>query len=541
MNLLLTLFTAGATSLLIVPLMMRLAPRLGMVDEPSARKVHQQPIPRVGGWGIVFGVLVAVLAWAPLNPLVLSYVFGVVVLFAFGAWDDRKELGHYSKFLGQLLAVIPVVCFSGLYVSRFPFLDAGAIPVWGAMVFTIFALIGMTNAINHSDGLDGLAGGESVLSLVAIGFLAYMGDGDLTVLIAVAMIGGVFGFLRYNTHPAVVFMGDSGSQAIGFSLGILALLLTQRVDPALSPSVVVLLLGLPIADILFVFYRRIVEGNNWFEATRNHVHHRLMERGFRHYEAVVVIYSIQIAFVSSGLMLRYQSDWLIAAAYLGGCVVVFGWLSWAERANWKITRSTPVAVPRSSGLRRREDFLLVEAPRRFLELGVPAYLIVASLALADVSFEFGVGAGVLMLFLGSILAADRDPRGVTGRVLLFCAGASVVYLSFTQRSILVDWIPLAQPIFFVALATAVLMAIRFNPGRRTQEFKTTAMDYLIVLVVVITPIAAGRALDASGFLAAMLVLLYGLELMISERRQRQSVIGPACLAALLIIAFKGLV
>ena len=538
MELLLTLFTAGATSLAIVPLMMRLAPHLGMVDVPNARKVHQQPVPRVGGWGIVFGVLAAVLAWAPLDPLVLSYVFGVAVLFAFGAWDDRKELGHYAKFLGQFVAVLPVVVWAGLYVSRFPFVGPATIPVWAAMGFTVFALVGMANAINHSDGLDGLAGGESVLSLVAIGFLAYLAGGNVTVLIAVAVMGGVFGFLRYNTHPAVVFMGDSGSQAIGFSLGVLALLLTQRVDASLSPSVVALLLGLPIADILYVFYRRIREGNNWFRATKNHVHHRLIERGFTHYEAVVIIYSIQILFVSSGLLLRHASDWLIAGVYLAVCGAVFGSLYVAERLDWKVRRDAAAATPRWLARLKRRDALLVEAPRRFLELAIPAYLIVASLSLGKVPVELGLGAVALLVLLVVDLLVGKNTRSISRRAILFCIGALIVYLSFVRAVPASAWMSVALPVFFVMLGTAMVVAIRFNPGRRKEEFRITAMDYLIVLIVFITPIAAGRALNASGFLAAMLVLLYGLELMISERRQRREIVSVASLAAAAMVALK---
>src|SRR5262245_16098950 len=173
---LLALLTAVATSLAIVPLMMRIAPLLGMVDVPSARKVHQVPIPRVGGWGIVIGALAAVLLWVPLDPLVICYLFGVVVLFVFGAWDDRRELGHYPKFIGQVLAATPVVLFAGLYVQDFPFLGDDVVPPAVAMAFSVFALVGMANAVNHSDGLDGLAGGEATLSLVAIAFLAYLAD-----------------------------------------------------------------------------------------------------------------------------------------------------------------------------------------------------------------------------------------------------------------------------------------------------------------------------------------------------------------------------
>lgn len=541
MDLLLTLFTAGAASLAIVPLMMRLAPQLGMVDEPNSRKVHVQPIPRVGGWGIVVGALAAILVWAPLDRFVASYVFGVVVLFVFGAWDDRKELGHYTKFIGQVVAVTPVVFFAGLYVDRFPFVGADVIPPWAAMSFTAFALIGMANAINHSDGLDGLAGGESVLSLVAIGFLAYLANDSLAVLIAFAVIGGVFGFLRYNTHPAVVFMGDSGSQVIGFSLGVLAVLLTQRADSTLSPAVVVLLLGLPIADILFVFHRRIREGRNWFLATKNHVHHRLMDRGFTHNESVLIIYSIQIAFVASGLLLRRGSDWLIAGVYFGGCGALFLWLGWAERRGWKVPRAKArQALPWLVGQRRR-DLFLVEAPRRFFELSVPAYLLLASLGTTSVPRGIGIGAAVIAVFLATNLVAVRDTRALSRRAALFCVGALVVYSGFVYPSETFNWMGAVQRAFFGVLAAALLTAIRFNPGRREVEFRATAMDYLISFVVVIALLTVGETFKASvSFVISLLILLYVLELMISERRQRRQFVGTASLLATVILAFKGL-
>src|SRR6476659_158419 len=144
------LFTAGLASLAIVPLMIRLAPRLGMVDQPAARKVHSYPIPRVGVWGIAAGVVSAILVWAPEDPIIVVYVWSIVVLFVFGAWDDRRELGHYVKFAGQALAVLPIVVLAGLYITRFPFIEDASVSTGVAMAFSVFALIGMTNAINHS-------------------------------------------------------------------------------------------------------------------------------------------------------------------------------------------------------------------------------------------------------------------------------------------------------------------------------------------------------------------------------------------------------
>jgi UDP-GlcNAc:undecaprenyl-phosphate GlcNAc-1-phosphate transferase len=404
--------------------------------------------------------------------------------------------------------------------------------------------MGMTNAMNHSDGLDGLAGGEAILSLVAIGFLAFLSDGSVAVLIAVAVIGGVFGFLRYNTHPAAVFMGDSGSQVIGFSLGVLAVLLTQRVDTTLSPAVVVLLLGLPIADILYVFYRRIREGRNWFRATKNHVHHRLMERRFLHPEAVVIIYAVQISFVASGLLLRHASDWLLAGIYLGGCTVVFGGLFLAEKYGWYApAKGEERGNWRWLGRGKRKQFVLVALPRRFLEIVIPAYLVIAAATVGHVPEYSARIAFGLLCALGATLITVSDARSVVRRALLFCVGGLVVHLSLGQAAASLTLVEIAERAFFGVAAAAVLVAIRYSPGRRgLTEFRTTSMDYLIVLVMIVALLATGPIFDASiASLGALFVMLYAMELLITERRRGWLVLEPAAVAALLIVAVRGFV
>ena len=193
-------------------------------------------------------------------------------------------------------------------------------------LFTVVAMVGVINAINHSDGLDGLAGGESLLSLGAIAYLAYQADDVSAALIALATMGGVFGFLRFNSHPARVFMGDGGSQFLGFTLAFLVAYLLEVSNPALSPALPALLLGLPVVDILSVLVRRLRGGMNLFKATKNHVHHRLLERGFYHYESVMVIYSVQVTLVLAGVLLPYESDALIIGFYLLVCGMLFVWL-----------------------------------------------------------------------------------------------------------------------------------------------------------------------------------------------------------------------
>ncbi|RRQ21637.1 glycosyltransferase family 4 protein [Thiohalobacter thiocyanaticus] len=312
-NHLLILVAAMVISMTLIPIMVRLAPVLGMVDKPDPRKVHTTPIPRVGGVGIVIGTLVPLLVWLQVDALLASYLVGALILLLFGAWDDAKELGHYVKFIGQFAAVIGVVYWGDLYVTQLPLLGHDALSESAGKVFTVIAMVGMINAMNHSDGLDGLAGGESLISLLAIIYLAFQAGGGLAVVIAVATIGGVFGFLRFNSHPARVFMGDGGSQFLGFTLGFLAVYLMTRVNPALSPALPLLFLGLPIVDILAVFAQRIYHGMNWFRATKNHIHHRLLELGFEHHESVITIYAIQALLVLLAVVLPYEHDLLIIA------------------------------------------------------------------------------------------------------------------------------------------------------------------------------------------------------------------------------------
>ncbi|MGI9301481.1 MAG: glycosyltransferase family 4 protein, partial [Gammaproteobacteria bacterium] len=252
MNPVLVLFASMLICMLVIPLMHRLAPYLRMLDEPGERKVHQQPIARVGGFGIVLGAAAPLLLWLTTHPALVWFLFGAAVLLVFGAVDDRYNISHYYKFIGQLIAVVPLVTLGDVYIDRLPLLAGVEVAPWIGQALTVFAIVGMINAMNHSDGLDGLAGGEALLSLIAMCFLAYafLGSvgptpiagmdsavvtGVVALVLGTAAIGGVLGFLRYNTHPARVFMGDTGSQFLGFSVGFIAVLMVTRVDRDLSP------------------------------------------------------------------------------------------------------------------------------------------------------------------------------------------------------------------------------------------------------------------------------------------------------------------
>lgn len=529
---------AVGASMLLIPVIGRLAPRLGLLDQPDARKVHKAPVPRVGGWGITLGIVLPLLIALPLDPASRSLVIGVLVLFAFGVWDDACCLGHWTKFAGQIGAVSVVVWYGDVWVSRLPF-DVILDPIAGK-AFTTFALVGAVNAINHSDGLDGLAGGETVLSLIAIAVLGYVVADVLVVGVALATIGGILGFLRYNSHPARVFMGDAGSQVLGFTLGFLVVYLTQVTHTALGAALPLLLLGLPIVDILAVLYQRMRARGNWFTATRNHVHHRLLELGFDHYETVVVIYTIQACFVVSAVLLRYESDVTILATYAGLVVSTFAALIGAERRGWRPPRNFNTPFGFAALLRRlRDGPWLRDVPLAAISVLVPSFLLLGPLRVATVPGDFAIMAGVLAAVIAVEMLRAPAVGSVVGRASIYATAIFSAYLLIDYSAPAQAPLALAVLLALGVLAIATLVYVRFASAR--HEFGTTPTDYLIVVGVVALTVFGGVDAESRSLVelvAYATVLLYACEVVITVAR-RLHLLQASTLVALTIMVVRG--
>ncbi|MGH9563508.1 MAG: MraY family glycosyltransferase [Terracidiphilus sp.] len=266
-----------------LPLFGRLATKWGIVDRPGVRKVHAAPIARIGGLAMAVGVLVAALIVIPLGPHERYFLAAAMVLTLFGVADDRFDLDYRLKLLGQLLAVLLVVWGAEIQIHWITLDERVMLPPWLSLPLTVLFLIGVTNAINLADGLDGLAGGTTFLCLGALAMLAHSGGQSVCAALAFAFAGAVLGFLRFNTFPASVFMGDAGSQLLGFTVGVLSLRATQSGQSLVSAATPILLLALPILDTLSVMVQRIVEGRSPFSPDKNHIHHKLLKLGFDHH------------------------------------------------------------------------------------------------------------------------------------------------------------------------------------------------------------------------------------------------------------------
>ncbi|MEM7565076.1 MAG: MraY family glycosyltransferase, partial [Pseudomonadota bacterium] len=202
----------------LVPLLTRLAGPLGLLDQPGPRKIHQHAVPRVGGIAITIGVVVSILIWVPLRAEIQAYVLSASIIFLFGLADDRLGLDYRIKLTGQILGACVFIFAADLQITRLPFFFDGEMPGWAGLPLTLLVIVGVTNAVNMSDGMDGLAGGNSLLAACALGYLIYLGGDKQITLLALSVIGATLGFLRYNTYPARIFMGDAGSQFLGFSV-----------------------------------------------------------------------------------------------------------------------------------------------------------------------------------------------------------------------------------------------------------------------------------------------------------------------------------
>jgi UDP-GlcNAc:undecaprenyl-phosphate GlcNAc-1-phosphate transferase len=508
-------------TMLLIPPLMRSAHRLQIVDMPNERKVHTAAVPRIGGIAMVAGAVFPIVVWMNADATVSSLLWGMAIIFVFGIWDDRKDLDYRIKFFGQTLAVLVVVISGDVVITTLPFIEAQPIPGYIAYPITVIFLLGVTNAINLADGLDGLAGGTTLLSLGAIALLAYLeGSADL-LLISVAILGSLLGFLRFNTHPARVFMGDGGSQFLGFSAGVLALLLTQRENAPISAALPLLLLGLPILDTAMVMVQRIREGRSPFSPDKNHIHHRLLALGFTHYEAVFSIYVAQSALVLTAYSMRYESDASVMAVFLLFCAGVIAWFRYSALTGWRFRGTSDMATPSFIGSALRwlhagaEGKITLWASMA-ASIMVAGYFTLVGITVTEVSWDVGMLAA--LLFSAQVLwfAVSRNrPFSWFERSCVYILCAVAGYLSSTGDGIAILH-PSAEMAFFMALAATVVIGFRFSMDR---AFMINTLDFLVIFAVFTVPNLQGQILSINNvgtFLAKLIVLFYAIELILTK-------------------------
>jgi len=322
------LLIAALVTLITTPVVKNLAYKFGAVDVPKdARRMHSHPIPRMGGLAIYLGFMLSTILFLPLEEQVRGMLLGATILVILGIFDDIYALPAKPKFFIQIVAAL-IAVLNGNVITHLsnPNLFSSN-PYWSLGVLSIpisvLWIVGITNAVNLIDGLDGLACGVSTISSMTMLVIALtLTDGPVAILMA-ALSGACLGFLPYNLNPAKIFMGDTGSTFLGFILAIASIQGLFKIYTIISFAVPFLMLGLPIFDTCFAILRRVAHGQSPMSADRKHIHHRLIDMGFSQKQAVAVLYIISAILGLSAVVLTTEGVgkamlFLIALCIAGG-------------------------------------------------------------------------------------------------------------------------------------------------------------------------------------------------------------------------------
>ena len=310
---LLPLVVALVISFLSTPIVKSFAYNLGAIDVPKdERRMHKVPIPRMGGLAIFLGFIISVLLFVEVDDQMKGILLGSVIIVVMGIIDDITPLRASLKFVIQILAaLIPVyygvqiTCISNPNLfSDNPYWNFG----WLSIPITVIWIVGLTNAVNLIDGLDGLAIGVSSISALTMLAIAILVAEPQVAVIMAALVGACIGFMPYNMNPAKIFMGDTGSTFLGYILACITIQGLFKFYAVISFVVPFLILGLPIFDTMFAIIRRISHGQNPMAPDRSHVHHRLIDMGLNQKQAVAVLYVISAILGLSAVVLATSGE-----------------------------------------------------------------------------------------------------------------------------------------------------------------------------------------------------------------------------------------
>ena len=318
------------TTLLVTPLIIRLAYKLNAVDQPNNRKIHNGSKPTLGGLAIFIGVVAGFIYLQPVHEQMMAIIIGACIMIITGIIDDLFDLRPIYKLFGQIAAA-SVVVSSGLIIDKLtiPFIGTVFLGSFG-IVITIFWIVGAANAINLIDGLDGLAAGVSAIGLTSILVMAIMDYRLIVVYLTIILIGSCIGFLFHNFHPSKIFMGDTGALFLGYSIAIVSMLGLFKNVAFFSFIVPMIVLAIPIFDTIHAIIRRMINKQGIATPDKNHLHYELMKMGYSHRTSVLIIYGFSMFF---GLMAIIFNSATLLTSFFILIAIILGILLIAEIAG----------------------------------------------------------------------------------------------------------------------------------------------------------------------------------------------------------------
>ncbi len=339
---------AFITAFVLTPYTMRLAKKVGAIDIPNDRRVNKKPMPRLGGIAVICGFLVSTIYLVIVMNLehsidlfgeeqywlkLLGFLGGIIVLGITCFIDDSKGIPSWAKLIMQIIAAgIVVACGIRIENVNLPFIDNKIwFHDWFSYILTIGWIIGITNAINLIDGLDGLSSGITLISCISLLIIFTLNPSSplIAVLLITALAGAIVGFLPFNFSPARTFIGDTGSNFLGFSLAVISILGVAKTYTAIVLISPIFVLGFPIFDTLYAIIRRFIKGKSIkaiFKADKGHLHHRLMRKGYTQKQAVLILYGLTATLGMFAIILLESGIWkALSFALLVIAIIAIGY------------------------------------------------------------------------------------------------------------------------------------------------------------------------------------------------------------------------
>ena len=335
-NIAIAFLIAFMISMMLTPYTIKIAERIGAVDVPKdKRRMHTREMPKFGGPAVIIGFLVSVFYLIIVMSLeksldlftkelygqkLIGLFLGILIITIVGILDDTKTLKPAQKLIGQVLATVVVIIF-GIKIEQItiPFLYQVGLSDAFSVILTILWIVGITNAINLIDGLDGLSSGITLIACISLLIIFCLnGSPIIAIILITALIGAIVGFLPFNFAPAKTFIGDTGSNFLGFMLAVISILGIAKTYTLAVIILPVIVLGLPIFDVVWAIIRRIIKGKSLkavFKADKGHLHHKLVARGFSQKQAVLILYGISAAFGMFAVIL-FDSGIIKALSFL---------------------------------------------------------------------------------------------------------------------------------------------------------------------------------------------------------------------------------
>jgi UDP-GlcNAc:undecaprenyl-phosphate/decaprenyl-phosphate GlcNAc-1-phosphate transferase len=533
-------------TLVMIPFISRLAIGMGILDRPDSRKVHLSSTPRLGGIAIFFAFLLAVFLFSDIGRLERGFLAGAVIIFLIGLADDLTGLTPYQKLAGQASAALTAVIIGEFQLTSlgdlFGLGDVGlgmfAIP------FSVLAIVGVTNAINLLDGLDGLAAGVSAIAAVAMAVLAFHSGNMQLLYLTVALLGAILGFLKFNTYPASIFMGDAGSLFLGYCMGVFSLMLVVNSKGTIVAATPLMILVVPVLDTIFVMGKRVMAGGSPFNPDNKHIHHRFLDLGLGHRLTVILVYVFSYLMAALAVFFHdlpnYELLLILGIAYT---LVYSGLKVISHAAGGKLREM----IRSNRSIRDTRFSRRLAEVSRHLQIGIK-YLTMAVLLLSIcIPHSFGRDTALICAFLilisGALVFTINDLGNRFLLFILYFDGAFIIYLMENLgRSITIFHIPVLFFSHLMFIILFVLVWVKIFLRKRNVEMFGSPIEYLIFFIVLSTPLLpyelTGRyhLLSVAGK-SVILFSAYKLVLMRKANRNRKILLTIVTTLLVLLVRY----